>query len=329
MDYIDKEKTYSEIEWVQQNSLNPDRTQIKQRLFNIFEKLLEHDGYKMSNSQARLNQHFGDDELVFFIRFDFTAINNKNYEDWLGVIYMHNAKVIDGSSIRGYLHNANIQKCPRQIIVTNTIIDNNIRGQVLKHVSTKIELIDLLFLKNWLSKIDTSIDKIEEVNIILKAVNDRIAKLIAENPKKLLELEWRDTERLVADVLSEFGFLVELTPSSKDGGKDIILECINEDSKKSYIIEIKHWRSGQRVGSSLVRDFINVIVNEKRDKGLYISTFGYTDNVFESLTEIDRHLVRFGDQNKIVGLCKMYTKKRTGIWIPEFDKEQLLFEGTV
>src|SRR5690606_23971965 len=156
-----------------------------------------------------------------------------------------------------------------------------------------------------------------------------IAKIIADNPNKLLDLEWRDTERLEADVLSEFGFKVELTPSSKNVGKDIILECFNKETKKTYIVEIKHWRSGQRVGSSLVRDFINVIVNEKRDKGLYLSTFGYTNNAFESLTEIDRQLVKFGDRNKIVGLCKLYTKRRTGIWIPDFDKEQLLFEGTV
>jgi HJR/Mrr/RecB family endonuclease len=241
---------------------------------------------------------------------------------------MHNAKLINNNSIRQYLHNAETQNCPRQVIVTNAIIDQNVRGQILRAVSTKIELVDLLFLKHWLSKIETSIDKIDEVSIIFKAVNDQIAKLIAENPNKLLELEWRDTERLVADVLSEFGFEVKLTPASKDGGKDIILECFNKQSRKSYIVEIKHWRSGQRVGSSLIKDFINVIINEKRDKGLYISSFGYTDNAFESLTEIDRQLVKFSDRNKIVGLCKLYTKKRTGIWLPEFDKEQILFEET-
>ena len=213
MDFKEKEETYKEIEWIQQNAsgrpIEKGRTynpEIRQRLFKIFEKLLNKDGYEMANSQVRLNRHYRDDEFVIIIPFDFTAINKKNDDDWLGIVYRHNARAINNASIRGYLHNAEIQKCPRQIIVTNSIIDKEVRGQVLKAVSTKIELIDLLYLKNWLSKIETSIDQIRDVNVLLKAVNDRIAKIIADNRSKLLELEWRDTERLVADVLSEFGF---------------------------------------------------------------------------------------------------------------------------
>lgn len=38
-----------------------------------------------------------------------------------------------------------------------------------------------------------------------------------------MDLEWRDFERIIAIVFSDFGYNVELTLSAKDGGKDVIV----------------------------------------------------------------------------------------------------------
>jgi restriction system protein len=69
-----------------------------------------------------------------------------------------------------------------------------------------------------------------------------------------LKIEWRDVERVVAEIFSGIGSKVELIPSSKDGGKDVILECKENGTSKTYTIEIKHWRSGQRVGEKKIKN---------------------------------------------------------------------------
>ena len=142
-----------------------------------------------------------------------------------------------------------------------------------------------------------------------------------------MSLEWRDLERTITELFNEIAFNATLTPSSKDGGKDVILECEVNNEKKTYIIEIKHWRSGQKVGQKAVKEFTQVIINEKRDKGLYLSTYGYNENYLASLTKIERSKVKFGEKEKIVELCETYEKIKSGLWIP-VPMEDLLFNKT-
>jgi restriction endonuclease Mrr len=101
-------------------------------------------------------------------------------------------------------------------------------------------------------------------------------------------------------VMSGLGFSVTLTPPSKDGGKDLILTCNIKRGEQSYIVELKHWRSGKGVGKDAVRDFRQVIIAENRSGGLFLSTSGYAEGAFEGLTELTRQRLRFGNKTKVV-----------------------------
>ncbi len=201
----------------------------------------------------------------------------------------------------------------------------------LKDNPTNIEIINLDDLDRWSIDLQNQLSQKQqnEVFFYVKELSKKLIELIAKNPDNLLHLEWRDLERTVSEMFEGIGFKTTLTPGSKDGGKDVILECTIDKIKKSFIIEIKHWRSGQKVGQKAVKDFIKVIINEKRNKGLYLSTYGYTNNYYERLTEKQKSLIRFGEQEKIVELCKTYEKIRNGIWNPVNSLETVLFENTV
>ena len=186
--------------------------------------------------------------------------------------------------------------------------------------SSNIEIIDIDEIHNWIERLEqSSSDQSEnpyDILIHLRKFNKSIIRCIACAPEQLYNLEWRDTERVIAELFEGIGFNVTLTRCSKDGGKDIILEYKIGNSTKSYIIEIKHWKSKTKVNKNSVKRFTQIVVNENREKGLMISTFGYTRNYYESLTEHELKKVCFGTRNKIVDLCKTYEKIRGGIWVP-------------
>ena len=188
---------------------------------------------------------------------------------------------------------------------------------------------DLDSLRSWVSRIQFDDENISEVKQILKVVSQEFATLIAKNPNILEEMEWRDLERTIAEIFDGLGFDVILTPSSKDGGKDVILKCWFHGCQQKYIVEIKHWRSRSRVGSSDLRDFLNVIIREKQDGGLFLSTYGFCNNAFEQITEIERKRLRFGEQEKIVALSQTYVKAKAGIWSPPEMLHQIIFEDTI
>jgi restriction system protein len=103
---------------------------------------------------------------------------------------------------------------------------------------------------------------------------------------------------------------------------------LREGSLRSFIIEVKHWRSGQRVGPGAVSKFLKVVVREKRAGGLFLSTYGYADTAFEALSQVDQQRLRFGDREKILGLCMTYLRMESGLWIASQPLPELLFEAT-
>ncbi len=193
-----------------------------------------------------------------------------------------------------------------------------------------VQLFDLNGLAAWIDRLEKGpLPNADRVIFLIKSVSDEFAKLVAANPNILDHLEWRDLERMMERVMEGIGFSVTLTPPSKDGGKDLILTCMVENKRESYIIELKHWRAGKKVGRQAVSDFLQVIVSESRTGGLFLSTSGYTVDPFEGITEINRHRLRLGNRAKIVLLTQTYVKASSGLWSPPTDLLEVLFESTI
>lgn len=210
----------------------------------------------------------------------------------------------------------------------------NLKRKLLTSIHKAYPKVTYQELWDW---IDATIPDSEQDNErihsqIIAAITNlskQLARLIASDPSGLQDLEWRDMERMLAEVFQGLGFDVTLTPSSKDGGKDLILECIVQGDKQSYVVEVKHWRSGQHVGKRYISDFINVVANENRDGGLYLATYGYSGNAFEALTEVDRQSIKLGVDKKIISLCRTYIKAESGIWLAPSVLSDLLFEDVL
>lgn len=163
------------------------------------------------------------------------------------------------------------------------------------------------------------------------AVNDlcvELCSLLAQDSRALWFIEWRQLEQILATVLDGIGFEVKLTPPAKDGGKDIVAECILKGKRASYYIEIKHWLK-QRVGVDSVKHFMQVNVSDGTDGGLFLSSSGFAKQVYSQLSEITRTRVRLGSQPKIISLCQHYVQERkSAVWQSSKVLPDILFSET-
>ena len=216
----------------------------------------------------------------------------------------------------------------RVMLVSNADFSEQTREETSRNLPLTVELLGISDLKSWATRLRTEKPDIEsEVRVILRDVSQALIRLIANDVAVLDYLEWRDVERVAAEVFSGLGFEAELTPGSKDGGKDVILACTVNGAQARYYVEVKHWRSATRVGASAVEQLLRVIVRERAEGGLFLSTYGFTENAFEQLTTFDREKLRFGDKDKIVTLCKSWVKARAGLWSPPESLSQILFDA--
>lgn len=285
-------------------------------LLKILRPLLETEGYVVS--------HTAEEEKVLGVDFIGMKENEK-----LGIEYKHYRNGSAGTDeVEELIHKANIVSLDRVIFLANKSFSQHTRAFANAVNPISLELLDIDGLKLWTSRVEANYEESEVIQVLRSYVS-KLIELIANSSKALAEIEWRDIERVIAEVFDGLGFDAKLTPASKDGGKDVILECRAKGTRKSYIVEIKHWRSGQRVGEGKIREFLQVITREKRDGGLFLSTYGFVENAVESLTQIDREKVKFGTETKIATLCKTYIKKKAGLWQSEEELPVILFEDTV
>jgi len=167
------------------------------------------------------------------------------------------------------------------------------------------------------------------VALAVRTLAERLCELIARDPVALRHVEWRHLEYVVATALEAIGFRVQLTPPAKDGGKDVVAVCKLHGHELVFYVEVKHWRSGKRVNSKVVFDFVEVNVLDRTDGGLFISSSGFTESVYSQLAEIGRERIRLGNDLKVVSLCQHFVRKRAGIWQPLGDLPTVLFEESL
>jgi hypothetical protein len=194
--------------------------------------------------------------------------------------------------------------------------------------SLLLEDIARTYIHQRLDEYDQSVKR-SEVHILFTTTYESLARLICDNPSLLDDVEWRELEKLLQEVLSGVGYIVTLTPGSKDGGKDLILECSPMSGSVTYFVEVKHWRSEQKVGAKTIKAFYKVVVREKTHGGLFLSTYGIADNALEQLTEVERRMIRVGTQSKVVALCKSYVRSKSGVFLPSTELPVYLFSDTL
>ena len=164
--------------------------------------------------------------------------------------------------------------------------------------------------------------------LVVRTLADSFCRLIAERPGFLRQVEWRDLERVLASALEAIGFEVELTSPAKDGGKDVVARCFVKDRLHTFYVEIKHWRRN-RPGMQEIHDFVQVNARDRTDGGLFLSSSGFTNEVYARIGAVSRERIRLGAEEKIVTLCQKYVKSREGVWRAETPLPELLFADTL
>ncbi len=168
-----------------------------------------------------------------------------------------------------------------------------------------------------------------KIQLVLRKALRAIASEIARTPRALGAVEWRDLERVLREVFESIGFDTRLTRPGRDGGFDLEVSCFEEGRKEVYLVEVKHWKPPSRPGMAIVSRFTEVVIAERADRGLLLSSSGFTREVIRGRSEVEQQLVRIGSDSKIVTLCQLYVRNGRGAWLSTSALPEILFHGTI
>jgi Restriction endonuclease len=138
-------------------------------------------------------------------------------------------------------------------------------------------------------------------------VNDQILSDLADKPGLLHQLTPRRFEEVVAELLVRQGYEVELTPYSRDGGRDLLAARRDELGSFLFFVECKKYASARPVGVEIVRQLYGVVAQAKATAGLVVTTSHFTKGAEDFRSQI-RHQMDLKDFTALVRWLNRYRK---------------------
>ena len=171
-----------------------------------------------------------------------------------------------------------------------------------------ISFLDFDTLQEYATKVFESYASRQQQRAVVLVIDflDKLIEEIAAEQIALHEIHWHDMERMFHRILQGLGFHAHLTPSSKDGGRDILACDIQVDDIQWYNIEVKH-RFSRKVGPQVVKKTLETSLREGRRGALVLSTSGVSEEALQVRTEVYEDFIRIGDGQKTVTICKHFT----------------------
>ncbi|KFX66594.1 restriction endonuclease [Paraburkholderia fungorum] len=152
---------------------------------------------------------------------------------------------------------------------------------------------------------------IEVVRPSLQYVSAELIAQITKHPSLLRDMEARTFERVIAEILRDAGFDVELTAKSKDGGYDIFAVTANTNSvgiRTSFIVECKRNSAERKIGVEIARQLFAVKEEKHASNAILVTTSDFTKGVYDyKAKRMDFDIRNF---EGVVEWCQQYHKKR-------------------
>jgi DNA-binding transcriptional MerR regulator len=170
-------------------------------------------------------------------------------------------------------------------------------------------------VKEWPNDGDLS-EHVRQVTTITQ----ELVRFLAGHPDYLHRLSARKFEELVAEIVRDMGYDVELTPITRDGGRDVLAYLSTPLGRELTIIECKKYRQENRIGVEFVRQFLWVLEREDQANRGLIATTSYFSRTAMFLEKEHRWRLGLRDFNQITGWLADYgsweNRGNSGLWIP-------------
>lgn len=136
---------------------------------------------------------------------------------------------------------------------------------------------------------------------------------LASHPERIYEIPPRKFEDVIAELLADFGFEVELTKQTRDRGIDIvaIARDVGTGLIEKYLVQCKRNAPRNRVGIAIIHEMLGVGAEEPNTGLIIVTTSTFTKPAMEvARKEIIRWRLHLKDYRDIHDWLRRYASKR-------------------
>lgn len=167
-------------------------------------------------------------------------------------------------------------------------------------------------LSDCIEDFEDEVNEEDGVKNIILTETSRIKQILFEiycNNEKLFTIHPREFEKIVAELLYQKGFKVELTKQTRDNGYDILaMKYIDGLSPIKYLVECKRNNINRKIGVEIIRSFKDVILTEQANKGIIVTTSYFSKQAIIKQKETP-FLLDYKDKDDIMEWISNYAKQ--------------------
>lgn len=155
-------------------------------------------------------------------------------------------------------------------------------------------------------------DIITVVPQIIVSANHSLAVALQKQPNDLHKLTPRDFEKLLAELLIDMGWEVELTKQTRDGGTDILAYLNTEIGRLLCLVEAKHYRPDRKIGVDLVRTLYGTLCDAQANSAMLVTSSTFTSDARE-FQQKHQYQLTLRDYADVVSWISKYGSKQNSI----------------
>lgn len=130
---------------------------------------------------------------------------------------------------------------------------------------------------------------------------------------KLENLGWRQFEEVVAELLRNDGYTVQLTKKTRDGGVDILAEkSIPKMGTILSVWQAKKMKEGNKVGLRVVRELADTRNQLKASKGVIVTSTSLTRDAIRRI-QSDKYLLEGFQKTELLEWIRQYRQRRSPV----------------
>ena len=156
-----------------------------------------------------------------------------------------------------------------------------------------------------LFKSEESPDDSKNGSLIVIDINSELKRYLSRHPEKIYNLSPRKFEELIASILTDLGFDVELTQATRDGGSDIIAYIRNAVCEYLTLVECKRYAPDNKVGVGIIREVTGVHHIKKASKSIIVTTSFFTPDAIREAAAFE-HQLELKDYDAVKAWLRQY-----------------------
>jgi hypothetical protein len=142
----------------------------------------------------------------------------------------------------------------------------------------------------------------------LLTVDDELIRYLTKHPEHMYDVSPRRFEELVAAILRDIGYTVELTGLGADGGVDIVAIQNSAVGESLLLVDCKRYAARRPVGVSIVRAMFGITEQRRATMGLIATTSSFTQPALE-FQETVKHRLTLRDYHGLLQWLQSFGRR--------------------